>query len=139
MDPPAATTGALVPLESLKVPQLRDRCKALNLPHSGVKAVLVARLGSEGGTPARQLPPEEEQAGPAPAITTTAALRTDSGTLISENVRRSTSASTLEILNVPTLRILCRDRSLSTSGEKADLVARLASGAGSPAKQQEPD
>jgi hypothetical protein len=55
VDPPAAAAGVLG-LESLKVPELRVRCKALNLPHSGVKAVLVARLGSEGGTPARQLP-----------------------------------------------------------------------------------
>jgi hypothetical protein len=50
----AATAGALESLESLKVPELRDRCKALNLPHKGVKSVLLARLGSEAGTPAKQ-------------------------------------------------------------------------------------
>ena len=71
VDPPTAATGALGALESLKVPELRSRCKALNLPHSGVKAVLVARLGSEGGTPARQ-PPDPTtptpQRGPAPTV-----------------------------------------------------------------------
>jgi hypothetical protein len=41
---------------TLKVPVLRDRCKALNLPHSGVKADLVARLSSEGRTPAKPIP-----------------------------------------------------------------------------------
>ena len=56
VDPPAATAGAAVSLASLKVPELKARCKALNLPHSGVKAVLLARLGSETGTPARQPP-----------------------------------------------------------------------------------
>jgi hypothetical protein len=52
----ATSAGALESLESLKVPELRDRCRALNLPHSGVKAVLLARLGSEAGTPAKQQP-----------------------------------------------------------------------------------
>jgi hypothetical protein len=66
VDPPAAATGA--PLESLKVPELRDRCKALNLPHSGVKAVLVARLGSERGTPARQPPDPTTPREPAPTV-----------------------------------------------------------------------
>jgi hypothetical protein len=54
---PAATEAAAeVSLKSLKVPELRDRCKALNLPHSGVKAELVARLGNEGTTPAKPIP-----------------------------------------------------------------------------------
>ena len=38
------------------MPELRDRCKAHNLPHSGVKAELVARLSSEGTTPAKPIP-----------------------------------------------------------------------------------
>jgi hypothetical protein len=58
VDPPAATAGAPECLASLKVPELRDRCKALNLPSSGVKAVLLERLGSEAGTPAKK-PPDQ--------------------------------------------------------------------------------
>jgi hypothetical protein len=54
--------------------------------------------------------------------------------LKNEAIRSCTKPHILESLLVPHLKVLYKDRSLFTSGVKAVLLERLASGEGIPAK-----
>jgi hypothetical protein len=92
---------------------------------------------------------EEGAVGPAPATPTTIANNTNvlvtparpapgegpyDSVLKMEHLRICTSPHILETLRVPHLKVLCKDRGLSTTGVKAVLLERLASGEGIPAK-----
>ena len=46
-------------LQSLKVPQLKEKCRAAGLPVGGTKAVLIERLQSAGAAPAAAAAPAE--------------------------------------------------------------------------------
>lgn len=128
--PPGRTAGTLArqaekSLAELTVVKLKDLCREHELPISGRKADLIARLQHAAGLADAQVPVAKK----VPAAPKVADRKPD----------EIENAADLSGLSVVKLKELCREAGVPVSGKKADLIARLKATADDLSKTEEGD